>query len=418
MKTTAVRLYGKNDLRMETFELPAIQDDEILVKIISDSICMSSYKATIQGEDHKRVPKDIAEHPIIIGHEFCGEIVQVGPKWADKYKAGDKFTIQPALNYKGRLGTPGYAYRYCGGDATYAILPQEVMLMNCLLEYKANCFFYGSLSEPLSCIVGAFHAQYHTVMGSYQHQMGIVEGGNLAILAGAGPMGLGAIDYAIHCDRKPARLVVTDIDQARLDRAGQILSQAEAEKNGVQLTYLNTGAVEAPVSPLLAQNGGKGYDDVLCFAPVAAVVEQADAILGEDGCLNFFAGPSNPAFNARFNFYNVHYASTHVVGTSGGNTADMVEALDMMGKGLLTPAILVTHIGGLNSVVETTLKLPQVPGGKKLIYTNIQLSLTAISDFRAQQDPLFHALADICDRHNGLWSPEAEAYLLANATPI
>ena len=70
MKTTAVRLYGKNDLRMETFELPAIQDDEILVKIISDSICMSSYKATIQGEDHKRVPKDIAEHPIIIGHEF------------------------------------------------------------------------------------------------------------------------------------------------------------------------------------------------------------------------------------------------------------------------------------------------------------------------------------------------------------
>ena len=121
MKTTAVRLYGKNDLRMETFELPAIQDDEILVKIISDSICMSSYKATIQGEDHKRVPKDIAEHPIIIGHEFCGEIVQVGPKWADKYKAGDKFTIQPAWNYKCRLGTPGYAYRYCGGDATYAL---------------------------------------------------------------------------------------------------------------------------------------------------------------------------------------------------------------------------------------------------------------------------------------------------------
>ena len=90
----------------------------------------------------------------------------------------------------------------------------------------------------------------------------------------------------------------------------------------------------------------------------------------------------------------------------------------MMSQGLLTPAILVTHIGGLNSVVDTTLNLPQVPGGKKLIYTNIQLPLTAISDFRAQQDPLFHALADICDRHNGLWSPEAEAYLLANATPV
>lgn len=298
------------------------------------------------------------------------------------------------------------------------IIPNQVMEMGCLLPYEGADFFGGSLAEPLSCVIGTFHAMYHTLRGSYNHAMGIREGGAMAILAGVGPMGLAAIDYILHCDRKPARLVVTDIDQTRLDRAGQILSQGEAKKNGIQLTYLNTGAVEDPVAALLAQNGGKGYDDVLCFAPVAAVVEQADAILGEDGCLNFFAGPSNPAFNARFNFYNVHYASTHVVGTSGGNTADMVEALEMMSRGLLTPAILVTHVGGLNSVVDTTLNLPQVPGGKKLIYTNIQLPLTAISTFRAQQDPLFHTLADICDRYNGLWSPEAEAYLLANATPI
>ena len=59
MKTTAVRLYGTNDLRMETFELPPIKEDEILVKIISDSICMSSYKAVIQGPNHKRVPKRV-----------------------------------------------------------------------------------------------------------------------------------------------------------------------------------------------------------------------------------------------------------------------------------------------------------------------------------------------------------------------
>lgn len=42
MKTKAVRLYGANDLRTEEFELPEIKDDEILVKIVSDSICMSS----------------------------------------------------------------------------------------------------------------------------------------------------------------------------------------------------------------------------------------------------------------------------------------------------------------------------------------------------------------------------------------
>ncbi|MGE5607295.1 MAG: L-sorbose 1-phosphate reductase, partial [Bacteroidota bacterium] len=68
MKTRAVRLYGKRDLRLDEFELPEIREDEILVRVVSDSICMSSYKAAILGCDHKRVPKDIAVHPIIIGH--------------------------------------------------------------------------------------------------------------------------------------------------------------------------------------------------------------------------------------------------------------------------------------------------------------------------------------------------------------
>ena len=419
MKTTAVRLYGENDLRLESFELPAIKDDEILVKIISDSICMSSYKATIQGSHHKRVPEDIAEKPVIIGHEFCGEIVEVGAKHKDKFKAGEKFGIQPAINYKGSLASPGYSYQYVGGDATYAVIPAEVMEMNCLLDYKGDAFFYASLSEPLSCIIGAFHAQYHTTNGSYVHEMGIKEGGDTAILAGAGPMGLGMIDYAIHCDRKPGLLVVTDIDQARLDRAASIYTVEEAAKNGIRLVYLNT-AGDDPVGRLMALTDGKGYDDVFVLAPVPAVIEQGDHILGRDGCLNFFAGPTNPALSATFNFYNVHYASTHVVGTSGGNTDDMIEALDMIAAGRLTPSGMITHVGGLNAVVETTKNLPKIPGGKKLIYTHVNLPLTAIDDFaeKGKTDPLFAKLAELCAANNGLWSPEAERYLLANAPRI
>lgn len=417
MKTTAVRLYGKNDLRLESFELPALKEDEILVRIISDSICMSTYKATIQGSDHKRVPDDIGVNPIVIGHEFCGDIIEVGAKWADKYKAGDKFTIQPALNYKGSMATPGYAYPYMGGAMTYCILAPEVMEMNCLLDYKAPAYFYGSVSEPLSCIVGTYHAMYHTQMGKYDHLMGIKEGGSMAILAGAGPMGLGAIDYAIHCDRKPGLLVVTDIDQPRLDRAASIYTVEEAAKNGVKLIYLNT-KVDDPVQLLLDQNGGKGYDDVLVFAPVAAVIEQGDKILGYDGCLNFFAGPTNTQLTAQFNFYNVHYNATHLVGTSGGNTADMIESLEMIADGKLNPSGMITHIGGLDAVIDTTLNLPKIPGGKKLIYTGISMPLTAIDDFaeKGKADPLFAKLAELCpDR---LWTKEAEDYLLANAAPI
>lgn len=420
MKTKAIRLYGKKDLRMEEFELPQIKEDEILAKVVSDSLCMSSYKASSQGTDHKRIPDDVAENPIIIGHEFAGELVQVGAKWAHQFKAGDKFSIQPALNYEegpvGILSAPGYSYQYIGGDATYVIIPKEVMEKDCLLAYQGEGYYPASLAEPLSCVIGAMHANYHTTPGSYVHKMDIVEGGKMAILAGVGPMGLAAINYVLHRpDRRPSLCVVTDVDQVRLDRAALLYTVEFAASQGIDLRYVNTAKMENPAEELKAISAGTGYDDVFVFAPVKPVVEQADAILAFDGCLNFFAGPSDPNFSAMFNFYNVHYAYTHVVGTSGGNNDDMVEALDLMSKGL-DPAGLVTHIGGLDAVIDATKHLPEIPGGKKLIYTHIEMPLTPITDFAklGETNDLFKKLAEICDRHNGLWSVEAESYLLNN----
>ncbi|MFA6484649.1 MAG: zinc-binding dehydrogenase [Bacteroidales bacterium] len=416
MKTRAVRIYGKNDLRLEEFELPELQEDEILAHVISDSICMSSYKAAKQGSEHKRIPNDIHIHPTIFGHEFCGEIMEVGAKWKDKFRPGSKFSIQPAMNYKGSLDAPGYSYRYIGGDATYVVIPNEVMEMNCLLEYTGEGYFMASLSEPMSCIVGAFSANYHTVTGSYVHHMGVAKDGNMAILAGAGAMGLGAIDYAIHNDRRPALLVITDTDPERLKRAESIYPTTEAAKLGVRLVFVNTREIKDSDEFLLSLTDGKGYDDVFVFAPVRPVTEQADRILGRDGCLNFFAGPTDPDFKAEFNFFNVHYASTHVVGTSGGNTDDMVEALKLMSQGIINPAVMITHIGGLDAVIPTTLHLPQIPGGKKLIYTNISMELTAISDFasKGRENPMFRELGRLVLKHNGLWNTEAESFLLEN----
>jgi threonine dehydrogenase-like Zn-dependent dehydrogenase len=420
MKTKAVRIYGKKDLRLEEFDLPGLKDDEILASVISDSICMSSHKAALQGADHKRVPDDIHINPTIIGHEFAGVILEVGSKWQNKFKKGQKFSIQPAMNQMGTLNAPGYSYRFIGGDATHVIIPSIVMEADCLLPYDGEAFFPASLSEPMSCIVGAFHASYHTPPGTYAHEMGIRKGGNMAILAGVGPMGLGAIDYALHQDRKPALLVVTDLDDNRLARASSIFTTEHAEREGVKLVFVNTGKMKDPSRYLRDLSGDKGFDDVFVFAPVKPVVELGDSILGIDGCLNFFAGPVNPEFKAEFNFYNVHYSFTHIVGTSGGNTDDMRESLKLMGEGKINPAIMITHIGGLDSVVDTTLTLPQIPGGKKLIYTNISMPLIALSKLgeMGKKDPLYARLNEIVSQNDYIWSLEAEKYLLANAKPI
>ena len=296
------------------------------------------------------------------------------------------------------------------------------MECNCLLPYNGEAFYWGSLSEPMSCIVGAFHANYHTTAGSYEHRMGVVEGGAMAILAGAGPMGLGAVDYAIHGPRAPKTLVVTDIDDARLERAASLITVEDAASNGVDLRYVNTGKMEDAAGYLRGLTGKDGFDDVFVFAPVKPVVEMADAILGRDGCLNFFAGPTDHTFSAMFNFYNVHYNATHIVGTSGGNTDDMVEAIRLMEQQRVNPSCMITHVGGLNADAETTLNLPKIPGGKKLIYTHIDLPLTAIADFRAKAEEggehaaLFSDLADICEANNGLWCPDAERRILREAS--
>jgi len=413
MKTRALRLYGAGDLRLESFELPEIKEDEILVEVITDSICMSTYKCATLGEKHKRVPKDVSTHPVIMGHEFAGNILQVGKRHQNQFTPGMKFTLQPALNYKGSMASPGYSYPYFGGDATYCIIPPEVMELGCLLEYKGNAYFEASLAEPMSCSIGAFHACFHTKMGEYEHEMGIREGGTMAILAGAGPMGLGAVDYALHADRRPGKLIVTDINQERLSRAAELFPKETAAAMGVDLKFINTAKMTNAAAALLAETAG-GFDDVFVYAPVRDVAELASAILGRDGCLNFFAGPQDPEFRAELNYYDVHYNSTHVIGTTGGNTADMIEALELSASGKTTPAVMVTHIGGLDAAKDTTLHLPQIPGGKKLIYTHIMMPLTAIEDFctLAAKDARFGELHKIVEKNNGLWCAEAETYLL------
>ena len=410
MKTKAVRLYGEKDLRLEEFELPAINEGEILIKIVSDSVCMSTYKTAMQGAKHLRVPDNVAENPIIIGHEFCAEIVSVGKKWEKDYSVGEKVVMPPVLGYLGGNQTVGYSFGEIGGVSTYSVVYEHIIRNGFLIKLQSNAFFKGSLIEPASCVLRGYTANYHLDVDT--PTMNIKEGGKTAILAGCGPMGLVAIDIALHGDIKPSLLVVSDIDENRLRRAEQIYAPAEAAKNGIKLVFVNTSSKDE----LMEISGGTGYDDVFVYAPVASVVALGDAILAFDGCLNFFAGPIDKAFSAPVNFYNVHYAQHHYAGTSGSTPDDVKDIVRLIGKNSIDPAVMVTHIGGMDAAIETTLNLPHIPGGKKLIYTHIDLPLTAISDFSelGNSDSRFATLAALVEKHGGLWCAEAEQYLLEN----
>ena len=413
MKSKAVRMYGEMDLRLEEFELPEIKDDEILVKVMSDSICMSTYKLAKQGKKHKRAPQGMDIHPVIVGHECSGDIVQVGKKWQDQFKPGEKFALQPALNYQGKLDSPGYSYRYCGGAATYCIMPHEVMELGCLLKYDGDSYFKASLGEPMSCIIGGYHANYHTNKHNYDHAMGTKVGGSILIMGGCGPMGLGAVSYGLAFENKPKRIVVTDVDDAKIERAKQCITVEEAAEKGIELIYFNTAKAKDAEAELMAITDGKGYDDIFVYVPIKPVAEMGDRLLAFDGCMNFFAGPTDNQFKAEINLYNCHYTSTHIMGTTGGNTDDLVEAIDLASKGEINPAVMITHVGGINAVADATCHLPEIPGGKKLTYMQFDMPLTAIDDFEelGKTDQLFAKLDASVKAHRGLWNEEAEKIL-------
>lgn len=414
MKTKAVRLYGKNDLRLEEFELPEIKDSEILMQIVCDSVCMSTHKATKIAEEHWLVNNDLAEKPSIVGHEFAGVLKEVGSKWQDKYNVGDSYTVQVALKDLS-VGIAGYSMQFCGGASQYVILPAEFMEQNNLLKFNDKFGFYSaSMAEPLSCNIAAFHTMFHTKKGGRVHEMGITEGGVCGMFASCGPMGMGGIGYLLNCDRRPSVMVITDIDDDKLNRTEKIFSKEYCKERGVDVYFVNTAKSENAKEELMQITGGKGFNDISVYAPVSQVIQLADSLLAKDGCLNFFSGPTDKEFKAEMNFYNVHYASTHVVGTSGGNTDDMREFLELSSEGKIDPSFMITHIGGLDAVIDTVINLPSIPGGKKLIYPHVDIPLVAISDFakEGETNPMFAKLAEIVAKTDGMWSKEAEEYLL------
>lgn len=277
--------------------------------------------------------------------------MEVGEEWKDQFEPGMKFAQQPALNYKGSLASPGYSYEYFGGACTYCIIPHEVMELGCLMPYEGDSFFEASLGEPMSCIIGGYHGNYHTNKRDHNLSVGTKEGGDIIILGGCGPMGLGAVSYGIQMDNRPKRIVVTDIDDAKIARAREVIPETKAMENGVELLYVNTAKMDDPVAELKA--------------------------------------------------------------ITGGNNDDLVEANELAAKGRIEPAVMVTHVGGIDSIAETTLNLPNIPGGKKLSYTQFEMPMTAIEDFGklGKTDPLFKKLDEICRANRGLWCAEAEKTL-------
>lgn len=414
MLARAARIHGRNKIAVSEIELPEVGADELLLRVVSSSMCLSTYKALSLGEEHKRVPEDVSSAPAITGHEFAGVLEEVGADLAGSYQVGQHVAILPTMGLPSGY-SPGYSYPYFGGDATHCVIPKVAIDKGCVLPFRDDYFANASLAEPMSCIIGAFHASYHTEPLVWQHDMGIRSGGALALLGCGGAMGAGALDYALNGPYRSELVVAVDIDSSRLERLRRLFPPEEAARRGIRLELVDATGIDVE-STLRSLTDGRGFDDVMIFAAHRGLIETADALLAVDGCLNFFAGPTEKEFTANLNFYNVHYESTHVVGTSGGSRSDMEESLALSAEHRLNPSKMVTHVGGLDAVPNALLELPEFTGGKILIYPHAEIDLVAIEEFDdlGRRDPRFEELSRLTKDNDGIWNSAAETYLLTH----
>ena len=144
--------------------VPACGPDELLVRHDATGLCFSDIKVIRLGEEHPRIYRNMRADPVVLGHEIAMTVVGVGENLRDRYKVGDRFTIQADIFVDG----VGYAYGYeiQGGLSQYNVIDQRILNGddgNYLIPVQPTTGYAESaLTEPWACVTAAYQLAYRT----------------------------------------------------------------------------------------------------------------------------------------------------------------------------------------------------------------------------------------------------------------
>lgn len=314
--------YGSQEIRIEDVPLPEIGNKEVLIRVKSVGICGSDLHA-YEGISKRRVP------PLILGHEFSGEIQEIG-KNVEELVKGDRVVVNPVF----RCGNCEPCSLGCENvcrDLTLLGLHKDgafaeyssVVAKNCQLLPDNLSYAEGVMVEPFSVAV-------HAVKRAQ------IQIGDTVVVVGAGIIGLSIVQAAKTAGS--GRIIVTDLLDYRLKLA---------KKLGADITI--NAIKENPVKSILEATTKKGADVVFEAVGIEQTVRQATKITKTLGKLTILG---NLAKSVNFDIMDVVTRELDVRGSYCYTSREFKKAIDFISNRRFDVASMITNVLPLEKVKE------------------------------------------------------------------
>jgi L-iditol 2-dehydrogenase len=312
--------YGPKDLKVEEKVIPQISDDEMLIKVTYAGVC---------GTDNRiyQGTKIIAS-PRIIGHEFVGEIVELGAD-VKQFEVGNRITIYPMIPcgvcYVCRAGRKNICvnritigYEIDGGFSQYVKIPAIAIEAGNVIKVPEGLpDEVVAASEPIA-------AAYHGIKRCN------IQEGQTVVIVGAGPIGL----YHTQLARiqKPARLIVIEPQQEKRELAAEM---------GATHTINPTSVT--PLDEIMKITNGEGADVVIIDVGIPKIIEDSLHYVKKGGTFLIFAGcPHGTTITIDPNV--IHYKEINFTGSSASTPEIHAEVLNFLATGQMDVTKLISGI--------------------------------------------------------------------------
>jgi L-iditol 2-dehydrogenase len=324
---TAAVLYGKENLQIETVDVPQIGPGDVLVRVRAALTCGTDVKVFKRGYHARMITP-----PALFGHELAGDIVAMGKK-VTGFRIGQRVM---AAN-----SAPCGACYFCGRGqenlctdlvfnngayAEYIRIPERIVQRNLHLLDDHVGYQDAALAEPLACVLrGLEESNLHP-------------GDTIAVI-GLGPIGMMFVRLAKAV--YGARVIAIGRRQPQLDRAARM---------GADELIVNLEGTDV-VSAVKRMTEGRGADVVIEAVGLPELWQLATRLLRRGGVVNFFGGCATGT-DVHLDTNLLHYSELTLKASFHHTPALIRKALDTVGRGYVTAKDFVNGVEPLTNLLE------------------------------------------------------------------